>query len=77
MCAVYEGSLIITASVSGCIVFGELNTMEAWQIGFYWLALLCILVGIFVVARDAGGKVHGKEEAASIPLKDMVDAGEA
>lgn len=77
MGAVFEGSLIITASVSGCIVFNELNTMEAWQIGVYWLALLCILAGVFVVARDAGRKSHGTEEAASISLQAVDDAGDA
>lgn len=62
MGAVFEGSLIFAASVSGCVVFKELGQMEAHQIIIYWAALALIIVGIGVVAEGAKRKQLAAEE---------------
>mmetsp|Transcript_3562 Transcript_3562/g.10909 ORF Transcript_3562/g.10909 Transcript_3562/m.10909 type:complete len:407 (+) Transcript_3562:77-1297(+) len=51
MGAVFEGSLITAACVSGVVVFSELDGLMAWQIALYWLAVASIVGGIFTVAR--------------------------
>mmetsp|Transcript_78575 Transcript_78575/g.222154 ORF Transcript_78575/g.222154 Transcript_78575/m.222154 type:complete len:423 (+) Transcript_78575:1-1269(+) len=50
MGAVFEGSLITAACVSGVVVFKELEGLEAWQIAVYWSAVLSMVFGIGLVA---------------------------
>jgi len=64
MGAVFEGSLVVSACVSGTIVFAEMESLEAWQICIYWLAILAIVVGIFTVARGSAPEESKEEESA-------------
>merc|ERR1740129_1883561 len=41
--AVFEGSLITSACISGAVVFSELERLEPWQIATYWTAILGIV----------------------------------
>lgn len=50
MGAVFEGSLIVCAAVSGIIVYKDLEDLEWLSIFMYFLALFSIVVGIGVVA---------------------------
>ncbi|CAK0865646.1 unnamed protein product, partial [Prorocentrum cordatum] len=60
MGAVFEGSVILAASISGCVVFGELSYMSTGGIVVYWCGLAIILIGIRLVARDAVRKEPGR-----------------
>mmetsp|Transcript_14404 Transcript_14404/g.36857 ORF Transcript_14404/g.36857 Transcript_14404/m.36857 type:complete len:403 (-) Transcript_14404:86-1294(-) len=51
MGAVFEGSIITAACISGAIVFDELKGLEIWQALLYWLSLVLIVAGIAVVCR--------------------------
>merc|ERR1719343_2007132 len=70
MGAVFEGSVILAASVSGCVVFDELSYMDTWGIVVYWFALATILVGIRTVARDAVRKAREEVDEASAAAAD-------
>jgi len=50
MGAVFEGSLICCACVSGMVVYSDLEYLSWYQIGIYWTALCSIVAGILVVA---------------------------
>mmetsp|Transcript_21975 Transcript_21975/g.66031 ORF Transcript_21975/g.66031 Transcript_21975/m.66031 type:complete len:382 (+) Transcript_21975:168-1313(+) len=50
MGAVFEGTLIIAACISGVVVFSELEALPAWQIAVYWTGVSGVIGGIFVVA---------------------------
>merc|ERR1712050_11290 len=50
MGAVFEGSLIVSASVSGCIVYEDLQALEMYRIIFYFVGLAGIVTGIMTVA---------------------------
>merc|ERR1719506_980673 len=50
MGAVFEGSLITCACVSGMVVYSDLQYLDWYQIGIYWAALSSIVAGILVVA---------------------------
>lgn len=50
MGAVFEGSLIVSASVSGCVVYGDLEALETYRIVIYFMALASIVAGIMTVA---------------------------
>lgn len=68
MGAVFEGSLILSASVSGFVVFDEWSTMSTAQIAGYWTSLGLIIAGIHMVAKDA---VRKAKEAASDSAADV------
>merc|ERR1712216_125663 len=61
--AVFEGALITTASVSGCVFFSELEGLSGFEITAYCLALLCILLGIQAVAIGSSWKEKQKQKA--------------
>ena len=50
MGAVFEGSLIVCAAVSGMVVFSELEDLDWYQIAIYFSALAGIVLGILLVA---------------------------
>lgn len=50
MGAVFEGTLITAACVSGVVVFSELEYLQVWEIILYWTAVLGVIAGIFTVA---------------------------
>jgi hypothetical protein len=62
MGAVFEGSLIISACISGVVVFSELERLAFWQIAMYWAALLAIVIGIWMVS--SGSRTPTWEEKA-------------
>jgi len=62
MGAVFEGSLIISACVSGVVVFSELEVLELWQISLYWAAIVAIIIGIWMVS--CGSRKPPQEEKA-------------
>lgn len=62
MGAVFEGSLIVSACISGVVVFAELESLQTWQVGFYWAAILLITVGIFVVAMSSNPSAAARAE---------------
>jgi hypothetical protein len=62
MGAVFEGSLIISACVSGVVVFSELEHLALWQIAMYWVAISAIVLGIWMVS--CGSRTPTREEKA-------------
>jgi len=62
MGAVFEGSLIISACVSGVVVFSELERLEIWQIVLYWAAVIAVIIGIWMVS--CGSRSPLEEEKA-------------
>uniref|UniRef100_A0A7S1RFG2 Uncharacterized protein n=1 Tax=Alexandrium catenella TaxID=2925 RepID=A0A7S1RFG2_ALECA len=54
MGAVFEGSLIIAACISGVVIFSELKSLQAYQVALYWAAILCIVGGICIVCSESG-----------------------
>jgi len=71
MAAVFEGSLIISACVSGVVVFSEMEKLQRWQVAIYWTSILAIVAGIFVVSLGCK-----KEEAQTQP-EDPLDEGKS
>jgi len=67
MGAVFEGTLIIAACLSGVIVFSEMDALQVWQVAVYWLAVLAIVGGIFTVAH---GCMQSEEQTVDIPCED-------
>lgn len=64
MGAVFEGSLITAAAVSGVVIFAELEGLKWWKICLYWLALLGIVAGIYIVSLGAQ-RAHNEAIARS------------
>jgi len=50
MGAVFEGSLITAGCVSGIVVFSEVEGLDLWKVGLYWLAVIIIVIGIGTVS---------------------------
>jgi len=50
MGAVFEGTLIISACISGFVVFADGENLKWWQLLLYWLMLIGMVVGILLVA---------------------------
>mmetsp|Transcript_1553 Transcript_1553/g.2777 ORF Transcript_1553/g.2777 Transcript_1553/m.2777 type:complete len:340 (-) Transcript_1553:32-1051(-) len=67
MGAVFEGSLIFAASVSGCVIFAELDGLPWWKVFLYWLALGGIVGGIYTTAA---GALHSKKEHSQVTPDD-------
>mmetsp|Transcript_117957 Transcript_117957/g.334501 ORF Transcript_117957/g.334501 Transcript_117957/m.334501 type:complete len:334 (+) Transcript_117957:95-1096(+) len=67
MGAVFEGSLILSGSISGCVVFSEMSALPAWRIGAYFGGLSGIVAGLFVVVRGVKAQkiAAGEDLAAS------------
>mmetsp|Transcript_18441 Transcript_18441/g.29554 ORF Transcript_18441/g.29554 Transcript_18441/m.29554 type:complete len:402 (+) Transcript_18441:171-1376(+) len=61
MGAVFEGSLIVCAAVSGVVVYADLDELEWYQRICYFVCLFSIVVGVLIVAR--GSHRDGVEEA--------------
>merc|ERR1711924_396791 len=73
MGAVFEGSLIIAASVSGCVVFKDLEAIEMYRIVIYFVALACIITGIMTVALcHQQSTAEGDDEFDCPPDTNMV-----
>jgi len=70
MGAVFEGSIITAACISGSVVFDELAGQEPWQICLYWLAVLVIVAGIATVCRGCTQQVSS-EPSVPPPAEDM------
>lgn len=74
MGAVFEGSLVVAASVSGCIVFRELEG-QAWsQIIVFWLALATIVTAILFLCQSSHASQvpdPAGNEAMEMKSKDM------
>mmetsp|Transcript_62701 Transcript_62701/g.161355 ORF Transcript_62701/g.161355 Transcript_62701/m.161355 type:complete len:421 (+) Transcript_62701:78-1340(+) len=49
MVTIYEGSMIVSGCVSGAIVLLDLRGLEPWRVGVYWLGVLIIVVGMYVI----------------------------
>lgn len=64
MGAVFEGSLIVCACISGIVVYKDLENLEVYQIIIYFVALLCIVVGIGVVAIGCWKPEEPEDEEA-------------
>lgn len=62
MGAVFEGSLIIAACVSGVVVFSELESLETWQVALYWVAIMGIVGGIYVVCTGSAAAPEAAKE---------------
>jgi hypothetical protein len=73
MGAVFEGSLIVCASVSGIVVFSELEPLEWYQIVIYCSALTGIVIGILTVAYACFREEMAKEEAREITSESAND----
>lgn len=78
MGAVFEGSLITSACVSGIVVFSDLEALETYQICLYFLALSCIVAGIFTVAMGCyrPEEAEAEEAASKVESEKSVEAGE-
>lgn len=61
MGAIFEGSLIVAACVSGCVVFSEMDGLAAWEVCLYWLAVLVIVAGIMLVALGCAEQEKTRE----------------
>lgn len=70
MGAVFEGSLIIAACISGCVVFSELDHLEVWKICLYWLAVLSIVCGIWTVAYSCMNSRAKSRKPPEVSLED-------
>mmetsp|Transcript_63337 Transcript_63337/g.196163 ORF Transcript_63337/g.196163 Transcript_63337/m.196163 type:complete len:493 (+) Transcript_63337:112-1590(+) len=53
MGAIFEGSLIISACLSGVVVFSELEPLQPYQVGLYWAAIVSLVGGIYVVTTGS------------------------
>eukprot|EP00416_Gambierdiscus_australes_P002029 CAMPEP_0171135632 /NCGR_PEP_ID=MMETSP0766_2-20121228/130140_1 /TAXON_ID=439317 /ORGANISM="Gambierdiscus australes, Strain CAWD 149" /LENGTH=230 /DNA_ID=CAMNT_0011599141 /DNA_START=36 /DNA_END=724 /DNA_ORIENTATION=- len=79
MAAVFEGSLIISACISGVVVFSEMEKLKGWQVGVYWASILFIVWGIFIVSANAKKeakpepKDKGREQPKSVDVGVQVD----
>jgi len=73
MGAVFEGTLIVAACLSGVIVFSELDTLQVWQIAVYWAAVSGIVGGIFTVAY---GCMQGRDHVEDAVWPDSVAVSE-
>jgi len=60
--AVFEGTLITAACISGCVVFSELDGLPWWKVLLYWVAVMSIVVGIVVVSVTEMRKAAREEE---------------
>mmetsp|Transcript_20634 Transcript_20634/g.57465 ORF Transcript_20634/g.57465 Transcript_20634/m.57465 type:complete len:426 (-) Transcript_20634:176-1453(-) len=81
MGAVFEGSLIVSACISGCVVFDELKGMLWWEIMLYWIAVLVIIGGIAAVSlactwkEDDVAGIHDVHKVVTSETSDeIVDA---
>jgi len=63
MGAVFEGSLIISACISGAVVFCEMERLQSWQIGLYWAAILALVGGIVLVCKGSKPAAEAEESA--------------
>lgn len=61
MGAVFEGTLIMAACLSGGIVFKEFDVFQPWEACIYVLALASICGGIFAIAKGSKSSDHGDE----------------
>jgi len=78
MGAVFEGSLIICASVSGIIVFADLEPLKWHQRIIYFVALVSIVLGIVLVAWGSfkPGEFEDEEEEEEDACEEGVVAAE-
>uniref|UniRef100_A0A7S1W3Q0 Magnesium transporter n=1 Tax=Alexandrium catenella TaxID=2925 RepID=A0A7S1W3Q0_ALECA len=67
MGAVFEGTLICAACVSGVVVFSELEALQAWQVVIYWMAVLGVILGIITVAFGCMNAPDDAEDAEKAP----------
>mmetsp|Transcript_60899 Transcript_60899/g.117373 ORF Transcript_60899/g.117373 Transcript_60899/m.117373 type:complete len:502 (-) Transcript_60899:223-1728(-) len=69
MGAVFEGSLIISACISGVVVFAELEFIALWQIAVYWAAIVGIVIGIWMVSCGSRSPQEKEEKAKDMDLE--------
>jgi len=65
MGAVFEGTLIISACISGFVVFDDADNLKWWELLLYWLMLFGMVVGILLVAIASGGDWSQPKEPTS------------
>lgn len=58
MGAIFEGTLIISACISGFVVFADAVNLKWWQLLLYWLMLIGMVAGIVLVAMGADPKLE-------------------
>ncbi|CAJ1343574.1 unnamed protein product [Effrenium voratum] len=77
MITTVEGSMILSASLSGAIVLRDVYTLPAWRISLYSLSVLVVILGMIVVFRgEASSKSSLLSGSASIAAVDQPKAVE-
>jgi len=72
MGAIFEGSLIISACISGVVVFSELEHVALWQIPMYWAAIVTIVIGVWMVSSGRRTPPRVADNKGASCSEDMV-----
>jgi len=82
MGSVFVCAHIISACLSGYVVFADAENLAWWQVSFYWVMLMFVVAGIVIVAAEADGSLHEKEcalpavaDSEQSPLKSDSNTG--
>jgi len=74
MGAVFEGSVITSACISGFVVFGDAEYLTWWQLLLYWLMLMLLVAGIALVALGSEQSQPDEKEPGTNELLNVSDS---
>lgn len=78
MITTVEGSMILSASLSGAIVLRDVYDLPGWRIGLYSLSVMVVILGMVVVFKgEASSKSSLLSGSASISLEPKKGEGNA